>query len=97
MASMVSSVRRPLVRGSAPVADSSSSIQPTPRHIRTRPFERTSTVAIRLARTTAWWFGTTRTPVARVIREVTAARKAIRSSGSGMRQSSGSGIRPDEA
>ena len=52
MAAMVSSVRRPRVRGSAPVAGSSSSIHPTPTHIRTRPPESTSTVAIRLARTT---------------------------------------------
>ncbi len=97
MASMVSSVRRPRVRGSAPVARSSSSIHPTPRHMRTRPWDSTSTVAMRLARTTGWWLGTTRTPVASVIRSVTAARKAMRSSGSGIRQSSGSGILPDAA
>ncbi len=36
-AAMVSSVRRPRLRGSAPVARSSSSIQPTPTHIRTLP------------------------------------------------------------
>ena len=52
MAAMVSSVRRPRLRGSAPVARSSSSIHPTPTHIRTRPPDRTSTVAIRLASTT---------------------------------------------
>ncbi len=53
MAAIDSSVRFPRVRGSAPVARSSSSIHPTPTHIRTLPVDNASTVAMRLASTTA--------------------------------------------
>ncbi len=47
--------------------------------------------------TTGWWAGSTSTPVASSSVVVTPARKASRSTGSGMAQSSGNGMRPDGA
>ena len=94
---MSSSVRAPRVLKSMPTDSSSSRIQPTPMPSRSRPPDRTSMVASRLARGSAWCSGRTSTPVANTMRRVWAARKASRSRGSGMGQSSGRGMRPPEA
>ncbi len=92
-----SSVRAPRVAKSRPRASNSSFIHPTPTPSRSRPRDKTSMVASRLASDTAAYCGSTRTPVASTTRSVTAARKASRSSGSGIGQSSGSGMRPSDA
>ena len=81
---MDSSVRRPRVEKSIPTA---AELLPHPADAHaqvTRPPDSWSTVASRLASTTGWCSGRTRTPVASRSRWVWAARKASRSIGSGM-------------
>ncbi len=96
-AEMSSSVRAPRVVKSMPSASNSSRIHPTPTPSRILPPDNPSIVATRLASDTAEYCGSTRMPVANTIRRVTPARKASRSSGSGIGQSSGSGMRPPGA
>ena len=61
---------------------------------RMRPPESTSTVASRLASTTGWWYGSSRTPVPSRMRLVTAATKVRHSNGSAYGSDGGSSIGP---
>ncbi len=54
-------------------------------------------MAMRLARTTAWWLGTTSTPVARVIRLGHRGQVGHQVEGVGYPAVVGEGILPDEA
>jgi hypothetical protein len=86
------------VAKSTPMARASPGSDPSPTvSSRIRPWDRTSMVAKRLARTTGWWYGSSSTPVPSRIRRVAEATKARQSSGSANGSDGGSSKGPTAA